>query len=155
MKVFDKDYNILKSKAGKGQRATKRHLMFVFNAVTEDSIKALEGSGELLRLQEIKDELCEMKGNPFNMNLTPGHANAKVRSWCLTLVTRGTRTEVDGKIEFQRIDAFEIGDAVVYANLQAMRHRLAKEKSEKKKEAMQKRYEAIAKLPRRETYYKK
>ena len=155
MKILNKDGEIIKSKMGKGTKAVKTHLLVLHKLATEKSIEAIEtDNGELVRLQEVKDYLKELKGNPFNMVLETGHANAKVRHWYLRLVIRGLPIEVNGKLEVQRLDALEFGDAVVYANFQAMRHRINAEKDQKIKKKMQGRMETFMALPRRDSYYK-
>ena len=153
MKIIDKNGNLIKPKLGKGRRAVKQHHQLLFKWVTEASKKAVDGSGELIRLQEAKDMAKELKGNPLNMNMTSGHANAKVRHWFLKLVTSGMPVEVNGKVEVQKLEAFEFGDAVVYGNLMAMKHHIAAAPKNKQKD-MKARFDVIASLPKRESYYK-
>jgi len=156
MKVFESNTsNVFKAgDKSKGRPGTSKSLVQIFKMVTQNSLEVIEfKSSDLIRLQEIKDLGKELKGNPWNLVLKSGHANAKVRHWCLRLVSSGVRVEVNGKMEVQHLDAFEFGDGVVFANLQAVRHRIAGEKNTKLKAKMEDRLSAITKLPRRESYY--
>ena len=108
----------------------------------------------LLRLQEIKNRGASLKGNPWNMNLQPGEANAKVRQWCYTLVSKPTRaTTPSGKVESQHLDALEFGDAVVFINFQAAHHHISQLPKSKQASA-QKRLDVFKQLPQRASYYK-
>ena len=146
---------IIQHKVGRGTSAVKKHHQYIHKMVTDESIKSLYTDNcTLLRLQEVKNHLKGLENNPFNMNMASGHANAKVRHWFLRLVTKGLPVESNGHIEIQKLYAFEFGDAVVYANLQAMRNTISTEKNANKQKAMKKRYDIIASLPKKESYYK-
>ena len=138
----------------KGRVQKNKNVIEVFNFITGNSKNLINFKEKhAVRLQEIKDYGKTLKGNRWNLVLEGHHANAKVRHWCLRLVTSGVRVEVDGKIEIQKIEAFEFGDGVIFANLQAMRHEIAKQKDKQLKAKMEERLKAIVQLPKRESYY--
>ena len=156
MKIFESNNssNIKAETKHRGRTQKNRNVIHIFQMITENSKQVINlKSSEIIRLQEIKDTGKELKGNPWNLVLVGHHANAKVRHWCLRLVNSGVRVEVDGKMEIQKIDAFEFGDGVVFANVQAMRHEIAKQKNQKVKAQMEERLKAVTSLPRRESYY--
>lgn len=153
MKMFDKEGNIVSKKAA-GKTGISKSQKQIFDMITEQSVKFAKGNADgILRLQEIKDAGKALQGNPWNLVLQKNHANAKVRHWLLRLTNSGCKVEVKGKVEVQKITALEFGDAVVFANLQAIRHVIADEKDKKVQLCMTERLKALTEMPRRESYY--
>jgi hypothetical protein len=154
MKILDINGNLIKPRMSKGRIGLSKGKKATMDLVNKHSLLAVEGKGQPIRLQEIKNNFKELKGNPLNMNMEAGHANAKVRNWGLQLRVKGFPVKVDDKVEVHHIDALEFGDAVIYVNFQLIRHHITKQKDKKVKAEMQKRLEALKSIPRRDSYYK-
>ena len=153
MKMFEKNGNLV-SKSNAGSTMTNKAQKEIFELVTKQSVELIRNKATgLPRLQEIKDFGKQLQNNPWNLELSKGHANAKVRFWCQRLVSKGTKVQIKDKVQLERIEALEFGNAVIFVNLAAIRREIAAEKNPKVQEDMKKKLATIIDLPKRESYY--
>ena len=155
MKVFSGNKIANPEKAGsKSGRGAKSHHKLIFQWVTDQSVACVVGGKEdLLRLSEIKERGKKLNGNPWGLKLIPNYANAKVCNWCHWLVDHSVQVEFKGKLQAQHLDAFQFGDGVVYANLQACRNAISDLPKGQQVKA-EERLKALASLPKKDSYYK-
>ena len=137
-------------KGGGGRVSTMRRKLHELQLVNDSTAKYITGEtpDDVVSLQEIKDDLKGIKGNPFNMNMESGHANAHIRTDMLYLTAKGIK---DPNGAHHKVKAKELGNRVIFINAQLARELIAKA-PKKEQEAMQKRFEKIMELPDRATY---
>jgi hypothetical protein len=137
-------------KSGSGNISTLKRKAMELQIVNDNTEQYITGKVDdnVVSLQEIKDTLKSLKGNPHGMHLEKGHANAQIRSDMQYLVRKGIH-DTEGKPH--KVKAKELGNRVIFINAQLARELIAKA-PKKQQEDMKERFQKVMQLPDRKTY---
>jgi len=138
MNIVDKKGKVVKA-VNTTAKLRQTRVLELIKASTSDFIT--KKSNDLLTLQEIKNILKTVQGNPFNMHTAKGHANAQVRHDCLRLRAKGF------------LEAKAVGNRVVFYSPEAIRELVSGTKDKSQLQSINERYKTLQELPRKESYY--
>ena len=133
-----------------GKLGTLKRKAAEMQLVNDSTARYITGKAgdNVISLQEVKDTLKTAKGNPHDMHLEKGHANAQIRTDMLYLVNKGIK---DGEGKIHKVKAKELGNRVIFINAQLARELIAKA-PKTEKPAMQERLKKVLELPDRASY---
>lgn len=128
---------------------------WVMPVICKKSIDFVSGKcDDLVGLQDTKNQAKELKNNPFNMVMTKNYANAKVRHWLVTMVNHDMQIKLpSGKMVKAHIDALDIDGNVAFVCYQYIGDHISTIKDKAVKAKLNEEFQALIKIPRRESYY--